>query len=94
MRYKFNKPTLLRKMAEYGQTIEQKVAYLQHTIAVQTSKEHFKVFNSLAHGYNLYYMLLNEAFELIRFKYSDYLVIVQKDTHYITIEIRKLGNAS
>lgn len=89
MRYKINKPALLRRMAEYGQTIEQKIAYLQHNIAVLISQEDFRIFNSLAHGYNIYYLLLNEAFELLRLNYMDYLVIVQKDTHFINIEIRK-----
>lgn len=89
MRYKINKHTLLRKMAEYGQTIEQRIAYLQHNISVLLEKEHFRVFNSLAHGFNIYYMLLNEAFGLLRLNYSDYLIIVQSTEYEITIEIRK-----
>ena len=89
MRYKINKPALLRRMAEYGQTIEQRIAYLQHNIAVLVSEEDFRIFNSLAHGFNIYYMLLNEAFGLLRLNYSDYLIIVQSTEHEITIEIRK-----
>lgn len=89
MRYKINKPALLRKMAEYGQTIEQRIAYMQHNISVLMSKEHFRVFNNLAHGYNIYYMLLNEAFELLRLNYSDYLIIVQSSGHEYIFEIRK-----
>ena len=89
MRYKINKPALLRRMAEYGQTIEQKIAYLQYNVSVLMEQNHFKVFNSLAHGFNIYYMLLNEAFELLRLNYSDYLIIVQSSTHEIIIEIRE-----
>ena len=89
MRYKINKPALLARMSEYGQTIEQRIAYLQHNIAVLLEQEHFNVFNSLAHGFNIYYMLLNEAFELLRLNYSDYLIIVQSTTHEIIIEIRE-----
>ena len=89
MRYKINKPALLRRMAEYGQTIEQRIAYLQHNISVIMNKEHFLVFNSLAHGFNIYYMLLNEAFGLLRLNYSDYFIIVQSTELVIEIEIRK-----
>ena len=89
MRYKINKQALLRKMAEYGQTIEQRIAYLQHNIAVLVNNEDFRVFKSLANGFNIYYMMLNEAFELLRLNYSDYLVIVQSTTHEFIIEIRK-----
>lgn len=89
MRYRIYKPTLLGKMAEYGQTIEQRVAYLQHNISVLMGKEDFNVFNSLAHGYNIYYMLLNEAFELLRLNYSDYLIIVQSTNHQYIFEIRE-----
>ncbi len=89
MRYKCNKHALLCKMAEYGQTIEGKIAYLQHNTSVLMSKEDFKVFNSLAHGFNIYYMMLNEAFELLRLNYMDYLIIVQSSPFEYTFEIRK-----
>ena len=90
MRYKINKPALLRKMAEYGQTIEQKIAYLQYNLSVEMEKTDFLLFNSLAHGYNIYYMLLNEAFGLLRLNYSDYFIIVQSTNYQIIIEIKKI----
>lgn len=43
MRYKMNKPALLRKMAEYGQTIEQRIAYMQHNISVLMEKHVFYI---------------------------------------------------
>lgn len=89
MRYKINKHAILRKMAEYGQTIEQKIAYLQYNLSVEMEKKHFLLFNSLAHGYNIYYMLLNEAFGLLRLNYNDYFIIVQSTEHEYIIEIRK-----
>ena len=89
MRYKLNKHALLRKTAEYGQTIEQRIAYLQYNLSVLMEKKHFLLFNSLAHGYNIYYMLLNEAFRLLRLNYSDYFIIVQSTEYEYIIEIRK-----
>ena len=84
-----NKHALLHKMAEYGQTIEQRIAYLQYNISLLMEKEDFQAFNALALGFNIYYMLLNQAFELLRINYSDYLIIVQSTTHEFIIEIRK-----
>lgn len=91
-RYKINRPALLSRMKEYGQTIEQRVAYLQHQISVLMSNEHYQVFNSSARGYLIYYMLLNDAFELLRLNYCDYMIIVQSTMHEIIIEIREKNN--
>lgn len=90
MRYKIARPPLVAKMELYGQTIESRVAYLQHTIAVLMSKEHFRVFNALSIGYNIYFMLLNDAFELLRLRYADYLIIVQATPFQYSIQISKL----
>ena len=89
MRTRINKPALLRKMAEYGQNIEQRIKYLRHNISTLMSIEEFRLFDLWASSYNVYLMMLDENFELIRFNYLDYLIIVQSSQFDFVIEIRK-----
>lgn len=90
MRYKMNKHALLSRMGELGQNQAQRLQYLRHNISCLMSKEHFQIFDIVAQGYVIYYMILQEAFELIRLKYSDYLVIVQSTEHQYIFQITKL----
>lgn len=89
MRYKIAKPALLARMSELGQNSRQQICYLRHTIAVLMEKEDFINFDALAKGTNIYYLILCASFELIRFNFEDYLIIVQVTTHEIIIETRK-----
>lgn len=84
-----NKHALLSRMGELGQNQLQRFCYLKHNISCLMSEEHWKLFNCVAYGYNIYSMLLQEAFELIRLKFSDYLIIVQRTEYEFIIEIRK-----
>ena len=89
MRYKFNKSGLLSRMRELDQNQHQRILYLRYNISVLFDEFSFKLFDIVAQTYNLYYMMLNEAFELIRLNYQDYLIIVQSTEHHYSIEIRK-----
>ena len=89
MRYKINKPALLSRMEELEQNQLQKICYLRHNISCLMSVEHWRLFDCVALGYSIYYMMLQSAFELLRLKYSDYLVIVQSTQYEFIIEIRK-----
>ena len=89
MRYKMNKHALLSRMKELGQNQSQQLCYLRHNISCLMSDKYFEIFDIVAQGYVVYYMLLQDAFELLRLKYSDYLIIVQRTQYEFIIEIRK-----
>lgn len=89
MRYKMRKPALLSRMGELGQNQLQQICYLRHNISYLMFGEDFKLFDIVAQGYNIYHMMLQDAFELLRLKYSDYLIIVQRTQYEFIIEIRK-----
>lgn len=89
MRYKINKPALLSRMGELGQNQIQQICYLRHNISCLMSVENWRLFDCVALGYNIYYMMLQGAFELLRLKFNDYLVIVQSTQYEFIIEIRK-----
>lgn len=89
MRYKIAKPALLARMSELGQDNRQRVLYLRHTIATLMTDKEWKLFNIWASSCNVYWFMLDSAFEIIRYSYSDYLIIVQSTQYEYTIEIRK-----
>lgn len=89
MRYKINKTPLLFRMEELRQSQSQRLLYLRHTISILLNENEFALFDTLAQGYHIYFMMLNKAFELIRLNYKDWLVIVQSAEHQYVIEIRK-----
>lgn len=90
MRYKINKHALLSRMGEFGQNQAQRMQYLRYNISCLMSKQHWQLFDCVGCGYGIYYMLLQEAFELLRLKYSDYLIIVQSTEHQYIFQITKL----
>lgn len=89
MRYKLGKNALFSRMSEYGQNNEQQIKYLRHSLSVLMENNDFVKFDYIAKAYQIYYMLLNLVFELLRLKYYDYLIIVQSTKYEIIIEIRK-----
>lgn len=76
-------------MGELGQNQSQQICYLRHNISCLLTIEHFNLFDCVAQGYVIYNMMLQSAFEMIRLKYSDYLIIVQRAQYEFIIEIRK-----
>lgn len=90
MRYKMRKYALLSRMRELGQNQMQQIFYLSHNIACLMSAEDWKLFDIVAQGYNIYHMMMQEAFELLRLRYSDYIIIVQRTQYEFIIEVRKL----
>ena len=89
MRYKIAKPALLSRMRELGQDNRQRILYLRHTISTLISEKEFRLFDLWAKTCNVYWFMLDEAFNLIRYSYDDYLIIVQSSQFDYVIEIRK-----
>ena len=86
-----NKFGILRKMAEYDQNTTQRVSYLRHNIRTLLDKNVEKLFDIWAVAHNIYYMMLQDEFDLIRYKYQDYMIIVQNTNYEWVIEMRKNG---
>lgn len=90
MRYKINKSALLSRMGELGQNKVQRVCFFRHNLSVLMNVHEWSLFDSVALGYGLYYMLLEDSFDLIRLKYSDYIVIAQSTHYEYIVELRKV----
>lgn len=89
MRYKFSKIPLFERMEEWKQSNEQQQKYLRYVMSVRMSKKHFELFDLIAKSYNLYHLLINSAaFELLRLNFQEYIIILQKTTFEIIVEIR------
>ena len=80
---------MLRKMAEYDQNMIQRINYLRHNIRTLLETNVEKLFDTFAMVYSVYYMMLQDEFDLIRFNYNDFLIIVQNTDNYWVIEIRQ-----
>lgn len=89
MRYKLGKMPFLSRTAELGQNQNQQLLYLRHTFATLMEKNEFALFDALAYGYNVWFMMLQDAFELIRLNYKDWTIIVQVTEFQYIIEMRR-----